>query len=393
MSAGPTELLSSEALSPVAEEQAYEVEPASLLRLVLRRVGRDPVTLAAFVVVVLIVGVAVFAPVIVRLVGAHPPNEQNVAALNAFGDPRAPGHGYLFGTDDLGRDVFSRTLYGARASLEVTLTATALIALIGVGLGMLAGYYRGWLDTLISRTFDVTLAFPVLLLALGLGAACSFGGGCIRVNYQHLGYVVLAFGVLVAFLPIFFTLRHLNRSRDTRVLLRRMLLRGVPGFLVASLSYPLVISGHTTAALIRPGLPVVIFIITLAGVPYMGRIIRGQVLSLRERDFIEAERALGASNLRIIFSHILPNLVAPILVYATILIPLNVLLEAALSYLGIGVQPPTADWGAMIAAAVPLFKVAWWYMTFPGLALLLTVLAFNLLGDGLQDALMPKEAR
>jgi peptide/nickel transport system permease protein len=125
----------------------------------------------------------------------------------------------------------------------------------------------------------------------------------------------------------------------------------------------------------------------------MGRIIRGQVLSLRERDFIEAERALGASNSRILFAHVLPNLIGPIIVYATILIPQNILLEAALSFLGIGVQPPTADWGAMIASAVSLFQVAWWYMTFPGLGLLVTVLAFNLLGDGLQDALMPREGR
>ena len=390
---GPTELLSIEAVSPLADEQAFELEAASSLRLVLRRIRRDPITVAALVVVILLVGVAIFAPEIIRLVGAHPPNEQNVAALNAFGDPRAPGHGYLFGTDDLGRDVFSRTLYGARASLEVTLSATALITLIGVVLGMLAGYYRGWLDTLLSRAFDVALAFPVLLLALGLGAACSFGGGCIRVDYQRLGYGVLAFGVLVAFLPNLVLLRHLDKSRDQRRWPRRLLLRAAPGLVVAAFSFPLVTSGHASGTLIRPGLPVVIFIITLAGVPYMGRIIRGQVLSLREREFVEAERALGASNPRILFSHILPNLVAPILVYATVLIPQNVLLEAALSYLGIGVQPPTADWGAMIAAAVSLFKVAWWYMTFPGLALLLTVLAFNLVGDGLQDALMPKEAR
>jgi peptide/nickel transport system permease protein len=134
-------------------------------------------------------------------------------------------------------------------------------------------------------------------------------------------------------------------------------------------------------------------VITLAGWPYMARIIRGQVLSLREKEFVEAARSLGASDTRIIFRHILPNLVAPIIVYTTLLIPTNILFEAALSFLGVGVQPPTASWGWMIADAIPIFDTAWWYMTFPGIALLLTVLAFNLVGDGLQDALNPRTGR
>ena len=117
------------------------------------------------------------------------------------------------------------------------------------------------------------------------------------------------------------------------------------------------------------------------------------MLSLREREFVEASRALGASNGRIMFREILPNLLAPVIVYATLLIPLNILLEAGLSFLGVGIRPPTASWGQMIADATPIFNTAWWYMTFPGIALLLTVLAFNLLGDGLQDALNPRTAR
>jgi peptide/nickel transport system permease protein len=137
----------------------------------------------------------------------------------------------------------------------------------------------------------------------------------------------------------------------------------------------------------------VIFVISLSTWPYMARIIRGQVLSLREKEFIEAARSLGASDSRIIFRHILPNLVAPIIVYTTLIIPTNILFEAALSFLGVGVQPPTASWGAMIADATDIFDTAWWYMTFPGLALLFTVLAFNLVGDGLQDALNPKGGR
>ena len=117
---------------------------------------------------------------------------------------------------------------------------------------------------------------------------------------------------------------------------------------------------------------------------------RGLVLSLREREFVEASRALGASNPRIMFREILPNLAAPIIVYATLQIPLNILLEAALSFLGVGIRPPTASWGQMISSATPIFNTAWWYMVFPGAALLITVLAFNLLGDGLRDALNPR---
>ena len=172
---------------------------------------------------------------------------------------------------------------------------------------------------------DVVLAFPILLLAIGLAAACSLGKGC-------LGFI-------------------------------------------------------------KPGLPVLILVIALASWPYIGRIIRGQVLSLREKEFIDASRSLGASHTRIIFREVLPNLVAPIIVYTTLVLPTNVLFEAALSFLGVGVQPPTASWGQMIASAVPIFDSAWWYMLFPGLALVMTVLAFNLVGDGLQDALDPRGDR
>ena len=173
---------------------------------------------------------------------------------------------------------------------------------------------------------DVLLAFPILLLGIGLASACSLGNGCL-------------------------------------------------------------------GGLIKPGLTVVIFVIALAAWPYIARIIRGQVLSLREKEFVEAARSLGASNTRIVFREILPNLVAPIIVYTTLIIPTNILFEAALSFLGVGVQPPTASWGQMIADAVGIFDTAWWYMLFPGIALLLTVLAFNLVGDGLQDALNPRTAR
>jgi len=136
--------------------------------------------------------------------------------------------------------------------------------------------------------------------------------------------------------------------------------------------------------------PVIIAVVVIFGWTYIARIVRGLVLSLREKEFVEAARSLGASNSRIMFREILPNLAAPVIVYASLLIPVNILFEAALSYLGVGVQPPTASWGQMIAEATPIFNIAWWWMVFPGVALLLTVLAFNLLGDGLQDALNPK---
>jgi ABC-type dipeptide/oligopeptide/nickel transport system permease subunit len=145
--------------------------------------------------------------------------------------------------------------------------------------------------------------------------------------------------------------------------------------------------------LLKPGLGTVVIVIAFVGWTYIARIVRGQVLTLREKEFVEASRSLGASNRRIIFREILPNLVAPIIVYASILIPQNILFESALSFLGVGVTAPTPSWGAMIADASTIFDTAWWYMLFPGLGLLITVLAFNLLGDGLQDALNPKDSR
>jgi peptide/nickel transport system permease protein len=328
MSTGTSELLHSEGsgTDTVVTGEERAIAARSPLQLFWRRLRRDKVAMAALAFIVLLVLVAVLAPLIVKLLGQPDPNTQSTAALDDFGLPSGPSSDHLFGVDQIGRDVFSRTLYGARVSLQVALLATALIVIIGTVVGMVAGFYRGWVDTLLSRAMDVMLAFPVLLLALGLGAACSFGGGCL-------------------------------------------------------------------GGAIQPGLPVVIFVIVLAQWPYFARIIRGQVLSLREKEFIEAARSLGASNTRIIFREILPNLLAPIIVYTTLIIPTNILFEAALSFLGVGVQPPTATWGAMIAEATNIFDIAWWFMLAPGIALVLTVLAFNLIGDGLQDALNPKSDR
>jgi peptide/nickel transport system permease protein len=373
-------------------ETPQEIAARSPLQLFWRRLKQDKVALVALTFIVLLIIVAVFAPQIIKLVGAHPPNQQNSDALDEFGSAAAPGNGYIMGTDGLGRDVFSRTLYGARVSLEVAFIGTGLIVLIGVTLGMIAGYYRGAVDTALSRSMDVMLAFPVLLLALGLGAACSLKG-CL--NAHSAGRFLIIVGLVFMLIPVLFgVISGLRGQGGLRAISGAdWALRMAPGAVLLLVGAFFAFFLADTATLIQPGLPVVIFVITFAGWPYMARIIRGQVLSLREKEFVEAARSLGASDTRIIFRHILPNIVAPIIVYTTLLIPTNILFEAALSFLGVGVQPPTASWGAMIADATEIFDTAWWYMTFPGLALLLTVLAFNLIGDGLQDALNPRTGR
>jgi peptide/nickel transport system permease protein len=299
------------------------VAARSPMQLFWRRFRRDKVAMVALVFIICLILVALLAGVITKLVGAPAPNVQETKALDDFGLPQGPSSDHLFGVDPIGRDVFSRVLYGARVSLKVAFIGTGLSVLFGVFWGTLAGFFRGWVDTAVSRTLDVLLAFPVLLLGLGLATACSGQNGCVK-------------------------------------------------------------------GLIQPGLSVVIFIIVVANTPYVARIIRGQVLSLREKEFVEASRSVGASNWRIMFREILPNLVAPIIVYTTLFIPANILLEAALSFLGVGVQPPDPSWGEMLAKATSIFDVAWWFLFFPGMALLLTVLAFNLVGDGMQDALNPK---
>jgi peptide/nickel transport system permease protein len=394
VSTGAAELLQDTGgvITDEAATSTGEIAARSPLALFWRRLRRDKVALTALAFIFLLVIVAIFAGQIVKLFGAHPPNAQNSNALDEFGSAAAPGNGYIMGTDGLGRDVFSRTLYGARVSLMTAVVSTGLIVLIGVTLGMIAGYYRGAVDTVLSRSMDVVLAFPVLLLALGLGAACSLQG-CLSAH--SVGRDLLIAGLVVLAIPVVATAIAQARGRPgfNSYTGGDWALRLAPGvlILIVGLVLSVVVSSSTT--LIQPGLAVVIFVITLAGWPYMARIIRGQVLSIREKEFVEAARSLGASDSRIIFRHILPNLVAPIIVYPTLLIPTNILFEAALSFLGVGVQPPTASWGAMIADAIAIFDTAWWYMTFPGIALLLTVLAFNLIGDGLQDALNPRTGR
>jgi peptide/nickel transport system permease protein len=306
-----------------------EIDPMAIAarspwQLFWRRFREDRLALASLIFIALLVLVAIFAPLVIKIFGAPGPDVRDTSALDIFGTATGPSSQHIFGVDQLGRDVFSRTVYGARVSLIVAVTATGIATVIGIVTGLLAGYYKGWTDTIVSRSVDVLLAIPYLLLASGLAAACTLGGtGCL-------------------------------------------------------------------GGLIKPGLGVVIFVIAFTSWTYMTRIIRGQVLSLREKEFVEAARSVGASDARIIFREVLPNLVAPIIVYASILVPQVILYEAALSFLGVGVQPPTSSWGQMLSDATPNFSTAWWYMVFPGLALLFTVLAFNLIGDAMQDALNPR---
>jgi ABC-type dipeptide/oligopeptide/nickel transport system permease subunit len=323
MSVGASELIvEGDGTVDSVELVAGEITARSPLQLFWRRFRADRVAMVSGGFIILLIVIAVLAPVVVSIFGLPGPNVNDSNALDAFGSPTGPSGAHPFGVDQLGRDVLSRVIYGTRVSLEVGIIGTAIAAVIGTVIGLLAGYYRGWIDTILSRLVDVFLAFPVLVLGLGIGAACG--------------------------------------------------VRGCAG------------------GLIQPGLGTVIFIIALSSFTYIARIARGQVLSLREKEFIEASRSLGASNRRILLREILPNLVAPLVVYSSLLIPTNILLEAGLSFLGVGIRPPTASWGQMISDASSNFDTEWWYMVFPGAALLLTVLAFNLVGDGLLDALNPR---
>ena len=294
-----------------------------------RRFKRDRFALAGIGVIVLMAVIALTAGLIAQLVG-HGPNEVfNRVALDEVGLPIGPRSEFWFGADTAGRDLFVRVMYGARTSLTVALFATGLEVVIGVFFGLLAGFYRGKVDTFVSRLIDIVLSLPILLLALGLVAACSLSRtGCL-------------------------------------------------------------------GGLIRPGILLVSYVIALFGWPYIARIVRGQILSIREKEFIEAARSQGAGDIRIMMRDILPNVAAPIIVYTTLIIPANILFEASLSFLGIGVPPEVPSWGKMLsdAGSGSLFTVAWWMLVFPGVFLFLTTLAFNLVGDGMRDALDPRTAR
>jgi ABC-type dipeptide/oligopeptide/nickel transport system permease subunit len=296
-------------------DEAPAIEGRSPFVLGLRRLRRDKVAMVSLAVIVLIVLMAIFAPVFAAITG-HPPNEQyRDIGLTPDGLPRGPNGTFWLGTDDLGRDILVRIAYGARVSLLVGVIATAITVAIGVVLGLAAGFLGGIVDTVLARLIDVVLSMPFLLVAIALVSVTG------------------------------------------------------------------------------PSLTVTVLVIGFFSWASVARIVRGQVLSLREREFVEAARSLGAGDTRIMFVDILPNVLAPVIVYTTLLIPVVIVTQATLSFLGLGLPPPTADWGGMISESQNYYTTAWWFILFPGLALLITTLAFNLFGDGVRDAFDPRADR
>jgi peptide/nickel transport system permease protein len=315
VTATPPAQVESSDISPVRPVAAKAIEGRGPWQLAWVRLRRDRVAVGSAVVIAVIILVALFAPLIAQIVG-HGPNEQfRTTGLSPEGIPVGPGSTFFFGTDDLGRDVFIRIIYGARISLLAGVVAAGLAVVVGVIIGLAAGYFSGAVDTILSRFMDVVLSLPFLVFAIAL------------------------------------------------------------------------------VSLVGPSLMISVSVIAFFSWASVGRIVRGQVLSIKEKEFVEAARALGATHLRIMFIDILPNVLAPTIVYATMLIPLSIVFEATLSFLGIGALPPTATWGNMLSESIPYYKVAWWFVAFPGLALLVTTMAFNLLGDCVRDAFDPRGNR
>ncbi len=299
------------------------------------RFRRDKVAIASFFFIVLLV-LASFpgASIAERLLG-HGPNDLffdgvderlvPVGMMTWVDNPEGGRDLFVLGADGtLGRDLFLRLLYGGRVSLEVAVFSTAGVMFVGTLLGAIAGYYRGWIDTIISRTIEITMAFPALLFIIALASTIGT-----RLDS-------ITFGVFA------------------------------------------------------PGVVTLVMVFTVFGWFYPARVIRSQVLSIREKDFIDAARMVGASDWRIVRSHVLPHLVAPIIVFSSLIVASYVLFEAGLSFLGLGIKLPTASWGNLLAAAPEFYTIQPWLMVWPGLAVLMTTLAFNLLGDGLRDAFDPR---
>ncbi len=267
---------------------------------------KNNLTLAAFYIIVAIILLAILAPFIVP----YPSHISDEA--NAANKLLSPSGQFLFGTDELGRDIFSRVIYGTRISLATAILAVGLALVIGVPMGAIAGSIGGWVDEVIMRITDIFLSFPPLLLAIAI------------------------------------------------------------------------------VSIVGPNLNNAIVAIALSWWPWYTRLVRGQAVSLKERKFIQAAEAIGTSKWKIIFSHVVPNTISPVIVQASMDMGGVILTIASLSFLGLGAQAPTPEWGLMISTSRNYFLNAWWYSIFPGLAIFITVLAFNLLGDGFREIMDPK---
>lgn len=260
---------------------------------------------------VLIVCVFFFMAVFGEVVAPHDPYKQDI--INA--KLHSPSLDNPFGTDELGRDLFSRILTGSRTSLKVAAVVLVFAVVFGTLVGSVSGYFGGMVDELLMRFTDMFLAFPALVLAIAIAASLG----------RNLNYTMIALST------VFW--------------------------------------------------------------PWYARLARAQVLSMRERDFVEAGRSIGLTSRRIMFRHILPNIAPVIIIQITLDVGYAILATSSLSFIGLGAQPPSPEWGTMLSTARNYFREAWWYITFPGLALTLTVFAFNVLGDGLQEALDPRSSR
>ena len=274
-----------------------------------KRFKRNKAAMFGGTVIVIIVTAALLAP----WVTPYDPNEQFFDGLTLEGSPLPPNKRFLLGTDLLGRDLYTRLVYGARTSLIIGIAANAAAVLVGTLLGIIAGYLGGWVGNLIMRFTDLMMAFPALLLAIAL------------------------------------------------------------------------------SSILTPSLWIVAMVIALVNWVQTARVIYTQTMSIAEQEFIEAARALGATPIRILWVHILPHLIPHIMVWATLGISVTVLFEATLSFLGIGVQPPTPSWGGIIFESQSYFLTAPWLVIFPGISILLFALGFNLVGDGLRDAMDPTQ--
>ncbi|MFD1020395.1 nickel transporter permease [Thalassobacillus hwangdonensis] len=267
------------------------------------RIIKSKTSLVGLIIILLLFTVAILAPVI----APYTPDEQDI--INRY---QAPSAEHILGTDELGRDILSRIIYGSRITIQIGVISVGISMIVGVLLGAVAGFFGRWVDQIIMRIIDIMMAFPSILLAIAL----------IAVLGKSLTNAMIAVGIV--------------------------------------------------------------------GIPHFARIVRSTVLSVKETEYIEASRIIGAKNGRILFSHVLPNCAAPIIVQATLTVGTAILDAAGLSFLGLGAQPPKPEWGAMLSDGRSALQTAPWVVMFPGLAIFLVVLGFNLFGDGLRDALDPR---